>query len=202
MKDLQFNDNMNISISKHAIKRRKHYTPIDKDILINLVKQINEKYRISKKDNNTYKIAHNGAIAIIKKTDNSLLLVTAYGFKRYDYRIDNTNFKVSIALSIQKRKKIREDNKGIIHKIYRINFLGKKVECGSISDISKSEHSKDKKQIDNFKYKIVLNGKLFIKFQNIPMKQNHLYFNNFDEISNIAHFENDVFMLNDFTRNN
>jgi len=164
---------MNISISKHAIKRRKHYKPIEKDILIDLVKQINEKYHISKRDDNSYKVAHNGAIAIIKKTDDSLLLVTAYGFKRYDYKIDNINFKVSIALSIKERKKIRENNKGIIRKIYRINFLGKKVECGSISDISKSEHSKDKKQTNKFKYKIVLDWKLFIKFQNIPMKHYH-----------------------------
>lgn len=192
---------MNISISNHALKRRKHYTPLDKKLLIDLVKQIDEKYNVSKKDNNSYKIAYNGAIAIIKKTDDSLLLVTAYGFKRYDYKIDNINFKVSIALSIQERKKIREDNKGIIHKIYRINFLGKKVECGLISDISKSKHSKDKKQIDNFKYKIVLDGKLFIKFQNIPMKHYYLYFNDFDEISNIVHLENDIFMLNDFKRN-
>ncbi|PHO13336.1 hypothetical protein CPG38_03830 [Malaciobacter marinus] len=192
---------MKISISNHALKRRKHYTPIDKDILIDLVKQIDEKYHISKRDNNSYKIAHNGAIAIIKKDEDSLLLVTAYGFKRYDYRIDNINFKVSIALSIQERKKIREDNKGIIHKIYRINFLGKKVECGSISDISKSKHSKDKEQTNEYRYKIALNSKLFIKFQNIPMKHYHLYFNNFDEICNIVHFENDVFMLNDFRRN-
>lgn len=193
---------MKISISNHAIKRRKHYTSIDKDILINLVKQIDEKYHISKKDNNVYKIAHNGAIAIIKKTDDSLLLITAYGFKRYDYKIGNINFKVSIALSIQERKKIREYNKGIIYKIYRINFFDKKVECGSISDISKSKHLKDKKQIGNFKYKIVLDGMLFIKFQNIPMKHHHLYFNDFDQISNIVHFENDVFMLNNFKRNN
>ena len=192
---------MKISISNHALKRRKHYTPVDKNLLLDLVKQIDEKYHISKKDNNAYKIAHNGAIAIVKKNDDSLLLVTAYGFKRYDYKIGNINFKVSVALSMQERKKIREDNKGIIYKIYRINFLGKKVECGSISDISKSKHSKDKKQIDNFKYKIVLDWKLFIKFENIPMKHYHLYFNNFDEICNIVHFENDVFILNDFKRN-
>lgn len=191
---------MNISISKHAIKRRKHYTPIEKNTLIDLVKQIDERYHISKKDNNSYKIVYRGAIAIIKKTDDSLFLVTAYGFKRYNYEIDDINFKVSIALSIQERKKIREDNKGIIYKIYRINFLGKKVECGSIADISKSKHSKDKKQIDNFKYKIVLDGKLFIKFQNIPMKHYHLYFNNFDEIFNIVHFENSIFILNNFKR--
>jgi len=59
----------------------------------------------------------------------------------------------------------------------------------------------DKQKIDNFKYKIVLDGKLFIKFQDIPMKHNHLYFNNFDRISNIVHFENDVFILNDFKKN-
>lgn len=192
---------MKISISNHALKRRKRYTPVDENILLDLVKQMDEKYHISKKDNNAYKIAYNGAIAIIKKTDDSLLLITAYGFNRYDYKISNINFKVSIALSIQERKKIREDYKGIIYKIYRINFLCKKVECGSISDISKSKHSKDKKQTNEFRYKIVLNGKLFIKFQNIPMKHYHLYFNNFNEISNIVHFDNDVFMLNDFRRN-
>ena len=37
-----------IIISKHAIQRIEHYTPIEKDVLINLVKQILKKY---KKDN-------------------------------------------------------------------------------------------------------------------------------------------------------
>ncbi|XOB62449.1 hypothetical protein ACMC56_01245 [Campylobacterota bacterium DY0563] len=67
-----------------------------------------------------------------------------------------------------------------------------------ISDISKSKHSKDKKQIDNYKYKIVLDWKLFIKFKNIPMQNYHLYFNDFDEISNIVHLEDNTFMLNNF----
>lgn len=34
------------------------------------------------------------------------------------------------------------------------------------------------------------------------MKHYHLYFNNFDEISNIVHLENDVFMLNNYKRKN
>lgn len=191
---------MNISISKHAIKRRKHYTVIDKNILINLVKQIDEKYHISKKDNNLYKIAYKGAIAIIKKTDTSIHLVTAYGFKKYDYKIDNMNFKISIAQSKEERKKTRENSRGIIHKIYRINHLGEKIECGAISDITKSEVSRDKKQIDIFKYKIVLNWKLFIKFVGIPMKDYHLYFNDFSEISNIVNLEDDIFTLNNFER--
>ena len=45
-----------IIISRHAIQRRKHQNPIDKDILVNLVKQIDDKFGISKKENNKYKI--------------------------------------------------------------------------------------------------------------------------------------------------
>ena len=48
--DTQINPK-NIIISKHAIQRREHYTPIEKDILINLVKQIDDKFAISKKEN-------------------------------------------------------------------------------------------------------------------------------------------------------
>ena len=54
--DIQINPK--IIISKHAIQRREHYNPIDKDILINLVKQIDDKFAISKKENNIYKISH------------------------------------------------------------------------------------------------------------------------------------------------
>lgn len=64
--DTQINPK-NIIISKHAIQRREHYTPIDKDILINLVKQIDDKFVISRKENNIYKIGHKNTIAIIKK---------------------------------------------------------------------------------------------------------------------------------------
>ena len=72
--DIQINQKK-IIISKHAIQRREHYTPIEKDVLINLVKQINDKFAISKKENNTYKIGHKNTIAIIKKTDDSLILL-------------------------------------------------------------------------------------------------------------------------------
>lgn len=41
-------DKTKIIISKHAIQRREHQNPIDKDILINLVEQINYKFNISK----------------------------------------------------------------------------------------------------------------------------------------------------------
>ena len=50
--DIQINPK--IIISKHAIQRREYYNPIDKDILINLVKQIDDKFVISKKENNIY----------------------------------------------------------------------------------------------------------------------------------------------------
>ena len=57
----------NLIISKHAIQRREHQNPIDKDILINLVKQIDDKFGISKKkENNKYKIGFRNIVAIIK----------------------------------------------------------------------------------------------------------------------------------------
>ena len=91
-------------------------------------------------------------------------------------------------------------NRGMIHKIYRINFLNKKVECGVICTVKNSKNSKDKIQKENFKYKLILDWRLFLKFQNIPMKHYHMYFNDFEEILNIVHFENEEFFLNDFER--
>ena len=83
--DIQINPK--IIISKHAIQRREHYNPIDKDILINLVKQIDDKFAISKKENNKYKIGYQNTIAIIEKKDDSLILITSYFFDKYDYKI-------------------------------------------------------------------------------------------------------------------
>ncbi len=189
-----------IIISKHSIQRREHQNPVDKNILINLVKQIDDKFNISKKENNKYKIGFKNIVAIIKKIDNALILVTAYGFEKYDYKIDDINLKVSIAVSKEDRKLNRDMNRGMIHKIFRTNFLNKKVECGVICAVKNSKKSKDIKQKDNFKYKLILDWKLFLKFQNIPMKHYHLYFNDFEEILNIVHLKNEEFILNDFKR--
>lgn len=196
--DIQLNPK--IIILKHSIQRREYYTPIDKNILINLVKQIDDKFVISKKENNKYKIGHKNTIAIIKKTDDALILITAYFFDRYDYKIDNINLKISVAVSKEDRKLTRDINRGMVHKIYRINFLNKKVECGVICAVKNSKNSKDKIQKELFKYKLILDWKLFLKFQNIPMNHYHLYFNDFEEISNIAHLENEEFILNNFER--
>lgn len=187
-----------IIISKHAIQRRENHNPVDKDILINLVEQIDNRFNISQKENDKYKIGYRNTVAIIKKTDDALILVTAYGFEKYDFKIDEIKLKVLIAVSKEDRKLNRDINRGIIHKIYRTNFLNKKVECGVICAVKDSKHSKDKKE--NYKYKLILDWKLFLKFQNIPIKHYHLYFNDFEEISNIAHLENEEFILNDFER--
>lgn len=197
---MEHQNEIKIIISKHAIQRREHYTPIDKDILINLVKQIDDKFAISKKENNRYKISHKNTIAIIEKTDDSLILITTYFFDKYDYKIDNINLKISVAVSKEDRKLNRDINRGMIHKIYRINFLNKKVECGVICATLNSKNSRDKIQKENFKYKLILDWKLFLKFQNIPMKHYHMYFNDFEEILNIAHLENEQFFLNEFKR--
>ena len=78
--DTQINSK-NIIISKHAIQRRENHNPIDKDILINLVEKIDYKFAISQKENNKYKIGYRNTVAIIKKIDDTLILVTAYGFE-------------------------------------------------------------------------------------------------------------------------
>ena len=187
-------------ISKHAIQRREHQNPIDKDILINLVKQIDDKFAISKKENNKYKIGFRNTVAIIKKIDDALILITAYCFEKYDYKIDNINLKVSIAVSKEDRKLNRDINRGVIHKIFRTNFLNKKVECGVICAVKNSKNSKDIKENENFKYKLILDWKLFLKYQDLPMKHCHKYFNDFEEILNVIHLENEEFILNDFKR--
>ena len=197
---MEHQNEIKIIISKHAIQRREHYTPIDKNILINLVKQIDDKFAISKKENNIYKISHKNTIAIIKKTDDTLILITAYFFDKYDYKIENINLKISIAVSKEDRKLKRDMNRGMIHKIYRTNFLNKKVECGIICATTNSKNSRDKIQKENFKYKLILDWKLFLKFENIPMNHYHMYFNDFEEISNITHLENEEFFLNNFER--
>ena len=197
---MEHQNEIKIIISRHAIQRREHYTPIEKNILINLVKQIDDKFAIFKKENNKYKIAHKNTVAIIKKTDDSLILITAYFFDKYDYKIENINLKVSVAVSKEDRKLNRDINRGMIHKIYRTNFLNKKVECGVICSTANSKNSRDKIQKENFKYKLILDWKLFLKFQNIPMNHYHMYFNDFEEILNIVHFENGEFMLNNFER--
>ena len=79
-------------------------------------------------------------------------------------------------------------------------FLNKKVECGVICATVNSKNSRDKIQKENFKYKLILDWKLFLKYKDIPMKHYHLYFNDSEEILNIVHLENEEFILNDFKR--
>ena len=146
---MNLKDTNKIIISKHAIQRREHQNPIDKNILINLVKQIDDKFAISKKENNKYKVGYKNTVAIIKKTDDALILITAYFFHKYDYKIDNINLKISVAVSKEDRKLNRDINRGMIHKIYRTNFLNKKVECGVICVVKNSKNSKDIKQKEN-----------------------------------------------------
>lgn len=197
----------NIIITNHAILRREHQKPKDKDVLVQLVKQIDTKFNISSKENKTYKIYIKNTIAIIKNTDKSLILITAYGFEKYGFKINNLELKISIAISKEERrlqKNMRRLQKnmdrGMIHKIFRINFLNKKVECGVICLVSKSKNAKDVQRKDKFRYKLILDWKLFSKFQNIPMEHYHLYFNEFEEILNIVHLENEEYFLNDFKR--
>lgn len=188
---------MKIIITKHAIQRREHREPIDKAILVNLVKQLEKQFLLSTRENNKYKISHRNTVAIIQKTDVALILITAYCFEKYDYNIENIPLKISIAIDKANRFK----HNGILHKIFRINFLNNKIQCGIIADVTQSENIKDIQQKGNFKYKIVIDSRLFRKFKDIPMENSYLYFNDFKELSNIVHLENEEFMLNIFQRN-
>lgn len=105
-----------------------------------------DKFNISKKENNKYKIGSRNTVAIIEEKDQSLILITTYGFEKYDFKIDNINFKVSVAISKEDRKSNKDKNRGVIYKIFRINFLNKKVESGTISDIYKSMNSIDRQK--------------------------------------------------------
>jgi hypothetical protein len=191
---------MNIVISYHARKRRVNHKLLEKDILINLVKDIDNRFNISKKTNGKYKVGYKGTVAIIKKSDDMLILITAYGFSKYDYNIDKIDLKLSTALSKKDRESKRNHDRGIIHTIFRINYLEEIIACGTISNIHNSKDSRDKRNQDKYNYKISLNWKLFIKFKGIPMSDYHLYFNDFSEISNIVHLENNMYFLNGFAR--
>lgn len=66
--------------------------------------------------------------------------------------------------------------------------------------LKKVNMQKTKKQKDNFKYKRILDWKLFLKFQDIPMNHYPIYFNDFEEILNVVHLEDKEFFLNSFER--
>ncbi|MFA6788105.1 MAG: hypothetical protein WC149_00230 [Arcobacteraceae bacterium] len=93
---------MNIIITKHSRRRRKHQKIIDKDLLIDFIKQIDELFFISHKENNIYKVGYRNKIAIIKKSNNALVLITVRGFEKDNFKIDNIDLKL---LVVTDRKK-------------------------------------------------------------------------------------------------
>ncbi len=87
---------MKIIITQHSMQRRKHHKIIDKEILIDFVKQIDKVFFISEKQNATYKVGYRNKIAIINKNDNSLVLITVRGFEKENFKIDNLDLKLQI----------------------------------------------------------------------------------------------------------
>ena len=67
-----------IIISKHAIQRREHQNPIDKDILINLVKQIDDKFTIF-----LLNIFYHYLIKILPFFSRFLIHKTSYFFRQF-----------------------------------------------------------------------------------------------------------------------
>ena len=52
----------------------------------------------------------------------------------------------------------------MIHKIYRTNFLNKKVECGDICATVNSKNSRDKIQKENFKIQLKRISKMYFVY--------------------------------------
>ena len=87
---------MNIVITKHSRQRRKHQKIIDKELLIAFIKQIDELFFISCKENNLYKVGYRNKIAIIRKNNNDLILITVRGFEKDSFKIDGLELKLSV----------------------------------------------------------------------------------------------------------
>lgn len=78
------------------MQRRNHHNITDKEILIDFVIQIDKVFFISEKQNAIYKVGYRNKIAIIKKNDNSLVLITVRGFEKENFKIDNLDLKLQI----------------------------------------------------------------------------------------------------------
>lgn len=78
------------------MQRRNHHKITDKEILIDFVIQIDKVFFISEKQNAIYKVGYRNKIAIIKKNDNSLVLITVRGFEKENFKIDNLDLKLQI----------------------------------------------------------------------------------------------------------
>ena len=87
---------MNIIITKHSRQRRKYQKIIDEELLIAFIKQIDELFFISHKENDIYKVGYRNKIAIIKKNNNALVLITIRGFEKDNFRIDGLELKLSV----------------------------------------------------------------------------------------------------------
>lgn len=89
--------NLQIVITQHSRQRRKYHKIIDKELLIDFVKQIDKIFHISHKENNVYKVGYRNKVAIIKKSNTALILITVRGFEKENFKIDNINLKLSVA---------------------------------------------------------------------------------------------------------
>lgn len=188
---------MKYIVTKHAQKRREHHALIPKEILINLLKNLDTQFEVYKKEDMNYKFFHKSKCAIVKKQKNTLVLITQRGFDKNDWIVDSSKLVCKPARDKEKKEKRINDNKGEISKIYRTNFVGRKIACGRIIDLSQIEDINNK---SSFKYKLQLDSRLFYKFI-IPVGIKHeTYFNNFEEITTIVHKVDNESIINNLER--
>lgn len=187
-------------ITHHAMQRRKHHSITPKNILENLLKEIEQKYLLSSLKDATYKISNKGITAIIKKEQEKLTMITQRGFRSLNYTLGNKEFKVKPSQSKKDRIKKSYKKQGIIYEIFRINFKNKKVPCGTISDLHHSKDTRDNKYRDRYRYKLSLHPKLYYKYYLPRDIKIETCCNNLDELFYIIEKRKDEYFLKDFKR--
>jgi len=194
---------MKYIITQHARQRRRYKEVESEVVLTNFLIELDMLCSISTRKNALYKIAYKDICAIVKKETEQLILVTQRGFKQYDYDLSLIG-KLNVVVSVSQdkdTKKLQDEKNGIEHEIFRVNYKCKLVFCGRILDIDKSKVYKNNPKLrGDFKFILDLDYKLFSKYY-LPKKlSKDILFNSVSEITDIIHFEDEKYILNDFKR--
>lgn len=200
------------------MQRREWLDHIKKDVLYDFVEQIENRYKISQMQKDTYKVCTKGLTAIIKNDTNKLVLLTIRGpIDLIDsIQVNDLDFLIKISppkeLRVKKTKEEKLKAQGVIFNIYE-NKQTSKI-YGNIINLDSVEESsitlrnlEDIKKRDEFKYKLFLSRKVFKKYeimskenQLLPRQNFNLYFNDFMELDKYIHYdeEEQKYILNDF----
>ena len=110
---------MKIILTNHSKQRRKHYAITPDGEIIPWIKYFDDIFDFNSREDAVYKVSYKQRVAIIKKENNKLIVITIRGFTDFQKRD-------SYILEIRNEDIINK------HKIYRVNYLNEMVSCGFI----------------------------------------------------------------------